>query len=124
MTTGVSFLRHAGWVDQSSFKDTIHIVGCGAVGSNLALILAKMGVTNFCLWDLDRVEPHNLPNQAYLPQHIGHKKTEALASVLKEFNPEIEITIHDEFFTEETTTDIEGVLVIAPDRDWETCLIR
>lgn len=92
MSTAVSFLRHAGWVGPEDLNDTLTIIGCGAVGSNLALIAAKMGFHEFDLWDADIVEPHNLANQAYDVEHIGMKKVAALASspTLQEFAASLE----------------------------------
>ena len=113
--SNVSFLRHAGWISPEDLQDTLTIVGCGAVGSHFALIAAKMGFHNFSLWDADIVEDHNLPNQAYDVEHIGKKKVEALAEVLKRFNPEVQIETHDTFFTKENKDEIFGPLVIATD---------
>lgn len=110
-----NFLRHSAWIATADFIDTFHIIGCGAVGSNLALMLAKMGAVDFVLWDSDEVEAHNLPNQAYMPQHIDMKKVDALEAVLKEFNPAIQVTKMDTFFTEEHKDSIQGTVVIATD---------
>ena len=114
MTTP-SFLRHSGWISPQDFTDPLNIIGCGAVGSNLALIAAKMGVHSFRLWDLDLVETHNLPNQAFEPKHIGQNKAEALAEVLQRFNPEIEVEVHKSFFTKDNKDEVDGPLVIATD---------
>ena len=61
----VSFLRHAGWVGPEDLTTPLVIIGCGAVGSHVALCAAKMGFSNFILFDADVVEAHNLPNQTY-----------------------------------------------------------
>lgn len=113
--TRPSFLRHAGWVSPEDFTEKINIIGCGAVGSNLALTLAKMGATQFELWDLDVVEAHNLPNQAFELKHIAQPKVEALKEVLTRFNPDITCNVHQSFFTTENKKDLEGVVVIATD---------
>ena len=47
------------------FNTPIHIIGCGATGSWVALMLAKMGISNITCWDFDKVEEHNLPNQFF-----------------------------------------------------------
>jgi len=56
----------------------IHIVGVGATGSWLTLMLAKMGIENITVWDFDVVEEHNLPNQLFGTEHIGKEKVWAL----------------------------------------------
>ena len=110
------FLRHSGWVGQTDLAETLTIVGCGAVGSHVALCAARMGFTKFQLFDNDQVEPHNLPNQAFNVKHIGWSKVEALQDVLREFNPQIEVVTHKCFFTSaEHKSTVEGPLVIATD---------
>lgn len=69
--------------------DRIHIVGCGSVGSTVASMLARTGVTNFTLWDFDTVEPHNLANQMFRYKDINKPKVEALLDIITEINPEI-----------------------------------
>lgn len=71
----------------------VGIVGLGGLGSNIAIMLARAGVAAFRLADFDRVEPENLNRQHYLPAHIGLFKTEALASQLREINPDIELDL-------------------------------
>lgn len=111
----VNFLRASGWVSQDVLRDTLTIVGCGAIGSNVALQAAKMGWLHFQLWDADTVEDHNLPNQAYGLEHVGQPKVEALKKVLETFNPNCKVTTHNEFFTPEHKDSVKGVLVLATD---------
>ena len=68
----------------------IHIIGCGSVGSTLAELLVRNGLTRLTLWDFDRVEPHNISNQMFRHQDIGRLKVEALRDILLEINPEAE----------------------------------
>ena len=68
----------------------IHIVGCGSVGSTLAELLVRCGVTKLTLWDFDHVEPHNISNQMFRNKDIGKLKVEALRDILLEINPEAE----------------------------------
>ena len=113
--TGPSFLRAAGFVGPSDITEKLTIVGCGAVGSHVALTAARMGFSEFELWDDDNVEPHNLPNQTYMPKHIGTAKVVALGEVLKEFNPAIRITQKNMRLTTETADDLSGMVLIATD---------
>lgn len=69
----------------------IHIVGCGAIGSYVALQLVKLGCTNINLWDFDIVEPHNITNQVYTSKDIPLPKTVALKQHLLNNNPEVEL---------------------------------
>ncbi len=71
----------------------VGIVGLGGLGSNVAMMLARAGVGALRIADFDRVEPENLNRQHFFTAHIGLLKTEALASQLRELNPEIELDL-------------------------------
>lgn len=70
-------------------KGRIHIIGCGSVGSTLAENLARNGITNFTLWDFDKVESKNIVNQMFTSDQVGMPKVEALRDLLVAINPEI-----------------------------------
>ena len=71
-------------------KTRIHIIGCGSVGSSLAVCLARLGLTNISLYDFDVVEAHNLANQMFTTEDIGKPKTTAVAEMLHKINPDID----------------------------------
>jgi hypothetical protein len=60
----------------------VTIVGCGGIGSFAAHALAKLGVPKLTLVDFDVVEAHNVPNQLFTMEHVGAKKSHALAEIL------------------------------------------
>lgn len=61
----------------------ILIAGCGSLGSNIALMLARHGLPiEFTLLDFDRIEEKNIGNQVYTRRHIGLTKTAALSNIL------------------------------------------
>jgi len=70
-------------------KERIHIIGCGSVGSTVAELLVRFGLTKITLYDFDIVEPKNLANQMFRQEHIGEFKTDALENILTEINPEV-----------------------------------
>jgi|GEM_PF-384596 len=70
-------------------RERLHIIGCGSVGSTVAELLVRFGLTKLTLYDFDKVEPHNLANQMFRREHIGESKVEALIGMLGEINPEI-----------------------------------
>jgi molybdopterin/thiamine biosynthesis adenylyltransferase len=80
-------------------RERLHIIGCGSVGSTLAELLVRFGLTNIALYDFDKVEPHNLANQMFTQKHVGMPKVEALAGMLTEINPEIAIKPATEGYT-------------------------
>lgn len=68
-------------------KERIHIIGCGSVGSTLAELLARFGLTNISLYDFDIVEPHNLANQMFVLSDVGKAKVDAVAERMEAINP-------------------------------------
>jgi sulfur carrier protein ThiS adenylyltransferase len=72
----------------------VGIVGCGGLGSTLAVTLARAGVGKLTLVDFDVVEPSNLNRQQYFVEQIGLSKVEALADNLSRINPFVSLTCH------------------------------
>ena len=68
--------------------ETVHIIGCGSVGSCIAESLARCGVRRFALYDFDHVESKNVANQAFTTDDIGLLKVDALEKHVKAINPE------------------------------------
>lgn len=74
-------------------KGRIHIIGCGSVGSTLAELLVRYGLTDITLYDFDTVVPHNLANQMFSSSDIGKEKVNAVADQLVAINPDLAETI-------------------------------
>lgn len=72
--------------DPMSVTAPIHIIGCGSVGSTLAELLARYGLTNFHLWDFDKVERKNIANQMFFEPQVDMPKVDALADTLVSIN--------------------------------------
>lgn len=69
--------------DLSPIADkNITICGCGAIGGNAAIYLAKMGLRNLTLIDDSVVDEWNLGTQPYRMQDLGAKKAVVLANDL------------------------------------------
>lgn len=79
--------------DPTMVNAPCHIIGCGSVGSTLAENLARLGITNFVLYDFDIVEAHNIANQMFVASDIGQAKTEATKRIITSINPDAEHTI-------------------------------
>ena len=65
----------------------IAIIGAGAIGSSLAISLARGGARFIGLWDGDHVEPGNICRSLYHKNFIGTQKSQALATMIKEISP-------------------------------------
>src|SRR3989339_1658930 len=77
-------------------KSIIGIAGCGGLGSNAAIALARIGVGKLILVDFDVVESTNLNRQQYFIDDIGKRKVDALEEKLKMINPFLQIEKHYE----------------------------
>ncbi len=89
----------------------ITVVGCGGIGSFVVLALAKMGCRAISVWDDDRVEPHNIPNQAYRVADVRRLKVEALADLVRDVAG-VPLAIHAERVREQR---LQGLVVSAVD---------
>lgn len=67
------------------------VIGVGAIGRQVALQLAAMGIQRLELVDFDVVETSNLASQGYLEDDLGQLKVEATAMQCKRINAGIEI---------------------------------
>lgn len=81
------------YFDPVNVNGKCHIIGCGSVGSTVAALLARLGVTKFVLYDFDRVEAHNLANQMFVHTDIKTEKVDAVKRIITEINPDAEPTI-------------------------------
>ncbi len=66
-------------------------IGIGAIGRQLALQLAALGISWLQLIDYDTVEESNLASQGYLQDDLGQLKVDATARLCKQINPRLEI---------------------------------
>lgn len=72
----------------------VGIAGLGGLGSNVALMLARSGISHFVLIDHDIIEESNLNRQQFWPNHVGKYKVDALSEILTNLNPNIKINSH------------------------------
>ena len=80
--------KFSGFFNPADVQAPIHIIGCGAIGSTLAVQLTRCGLNNLTLWDFDKVASHNLANQAFRYRDITIPKTEAITEIIKSINPQ------------------------------------
>lgn len=75
----------------------VTVVGCGGVGSWLALLLALAGVPRLYLFDHDTVSDHNLNRLPVTREWIGKDKSEAVAALIKQLRPDCDVWPLGEF---------------------------
>ena len=71
---------------------SVLLVGCGSVGSEIALRLTSAGVGYLTLSDPDKLSEENLYRHALSLKHIGRLKTQALAHDIARKHPWAEVT--------------------------------
>ncbi len=86
--------RHGPGVHGRVKHACVGIAGCGGLGSNVAISLARTGVGAMVLVDFDCVEPSNLNRQQYFVDQIGLPKVDALAANLARINPYVRTETH------------------------------
>jgi len=79
-------------------KTKTTLIGVGAIGRQVALQLAAMGVPWLQLVDFDIVETSNLASQGYLEQDLGKKKVAATAALARQINKNITLIESDHRF--------------------------
>lgn len=88
--------RNAGLLETTVLKDkTVCLVGCGSVGSTMALSLARAGVGSFALFDGDTLSPVNIArHQAHLCD-LGRAKTDVVRDLIHGVDPSIKVECYD-----------------------------
>ena len=76
----------------------VMVIGVGAIGRQVAIQLAAMGVPKLTLVDFDRVETTNVATQGYFHADVGLPKVEATARMLRQIHPAIELTLIEDRF--------------------------
>lgn len=113
MANLVDPLRHMSVFSPQSFgQREVHVVGCGATGSRIAMELAKLGVQCLHLWDYDQVEEHNVANQLFGVKDVGRTKVAALAERISA-DTGLDCVSHCERVTAETS--LQGVVYLLTD---------
>lgn len=97
--TGSRFARQDALVPQDALAPLhITVIGVGAIGRQVSLQLAALGVRKLKLVDFDFVEPTNVTTQGYLAADLGLSKVEATARALSQIDQAIELTLVEDRF--------------------------
>lgn len=78
------------------------VVGLGGVGAYAAEMIARAGVGRMTIVDGDTVSISNINRQLpALHSQVGKPKTEVMAARLRDINPDIDLTVVNEFIRDE-----------------------
>ena len=88
------FERQAALVPRERLESlAVAVIGVGAIGRQVALQLAALGVRKLQLVDFDRVEPTNITTQGYLASDLGLAKVAATAQAVRQIDPDIALEL-------------------------------
>jgi len=76
-------------------KKSVGIAGCGGLGSNCAVALARTGIGKIVLADFDVIRKSNFNRQHYFTDQLGQKKVFALEDNIYFINPIVKIESHN-----------------------------
>lgn len=89
------------------------VIGCGAIGRQVALQLTAMGIPWLQLIDFDTVEEVNLAPQGFLQDDLGRPKVEAVGDSCHQINPMLELYELNERFRK--SMELGNVLFVCVD---------
>ena len=113
-------LKEIGEVGQEKLQDaSVLIVGCGGLGSPIAVYLAASGVGKIHLVDFDTVAVSNLHRQVfYTLEDVDKPKAEVLTTFIKKRAPFTEVCFTNKAITKKNVIDlIESVDVVVDGTD-------
>ena len=111
-----AFSRLSGLIEVPIMENkTAIIVGCGSVGSFVALELARAGVGNFVLIDGDTLEIHNICRHQLGLRDLGRYKVDAVKDAIHNINPSAKVSTFRGYLKDipcELISDVKDGIVI------------
>jgi len=88
------FARQGSLVPTEALAElAVTVIGVGAIGRQVSLQLAALGVRRLTLVDFDVVEVTNISTQGYVQADLGLAKVEATARSIRQIDPTIELEL-------------------------------
>jgi molybdopterin/thiamine biosynthesis adenylyltransferase len=95
-TGSSSFTRNKAILESSLLNSsTVLCIGLGSGGSVVIDQLARAGIGHFILWDMDRLESHNIGRHICTLDDIGRRKVFAVHDHIKSINPNAKVKCID-----------------------------
>jgi molybdopterin/thiamine biosynthesis adenylyltransferase len=102
-------------------RSRVLLIGCGALGSEIALKLAGCAVKQLTLVDGDTVSLANIPHSSiFLPRHVGAKKVHVVSEFLTKKFPDCQVVAIPLFIQQYKEIDLytsHDIIVCAPDNN-------
>ena len=98
--------RQDPYVNEILKDASVSILGCGGLGSNIAMSLARCGVGTIHLYDFDKVEYSNLNRQNYDQDDLGKSKVLQTKKKIHETIPYIKIYANEVYVSLDNLDEI------------------
>lgn len=109
----MDYIRQERIFNPNEHAKPVTLIGAGGIGSFAALGLVKLGIKKLTLYDEDKIEFHNLPNQLFkVNGSNGKRKVYEVADLCKEFSDDVEVMPHAEMFKNQ---QISGLVISGVD---------
>lgn len=79
--------RQDPYINKILENSSVSILGCGGLGSNIAMSLARCGIGHIYIYDYDKVEYSNLNRQNYDMADLGKSKVRETKKKIEETIP-------------------------------------
>ena len=90
-------------------NSTVAVIGVGGIGGYAAEMIVRAGVGHLIILDSDDVSVTNKNRQLLaLDSTVGKPKCEVLAARLKDINPELDLTIIQEYLEADKVAEVLG----------------
>ena len=94
------FAKQADLVPAKALKSLrVTVVGVGAVGRQVAIQLAAIGVPRLQLIDFDEVDDSNITSQGYLKRDVGELKVKVMEGLLKTMDDNLQVEVVPDVFS-------------------------
>lgn len=109
--------------DQSSLSKKVVVVGCGALGSSIAVTLAKSGVSRLVLIDPETLDWENVRRHELGAQWVGRSKALGLKHRIERSVPDIVEVVAYDGLVEDALTSVPDILadadlIVAATGEW------
>jgi ubiquitin-protein ligase len=105
-------------------RKKVVLIGCGSLGSSIAMALAQAGIGKLMLIDPEKLEWNNIARHELGAQNIGETKVLALAKIIKGHLPHVEVeginSTWEKIFERTPVFMQDADLVISTTADWNS----
>ncbi len=91
-TSSTIYERNAGLTETTVLRNkSVIIIGCGSLGSTMAVSLARAGIGKFSLFDPDILSPVNIARHQAGLKDLGRSKVNVVCDLIHGINPTISV---------------------------------